>query len=122
MSPRPVDKELKRKQIMEAALELYKDKGFTETTVEEIAIRAGIGKGTVYGYFKSKEEVALSLIGNVFNRQSEEFRNFKFSSDDQEKAIRDFLQLAMGDVDEFSSVILIFFEITIPLKKARVWA
>ena len=52
-------KEDKRRRIVEAAFEIFAKKGYAETTVEEIAELAGVGKGTVYDYFRTKLEVLL---------------------------------------------------------------
>lgn len=45
----------KLKQIQQAAIQVFAEKGFAEATIAEIAETAGIGKGTIYEYFKSKE-------------------------------------------------------------------
>ena len=47
----------KRERILNAAEELFAEKGFSAATVEEVAKRAGIGKSTVYEYFSSKDEI-----------------------------------------------------------------
>lgn len=57
MSALIVDKEKKREDIILAALEVFAEKGFQRTTIKDIAERAGIGKGTVYEYFKDKDEI-----------------------------------------------------------------
>lgn len=43
--------------IVEAALKLFKEKGFSAVRIADIAREAGVGKGTVYEYFSSKEEL-----------------------------------------------------------------
>ena len=45
----------KREAILRAAVDIFCDKGFYDAKIEEIAERAGIGKGTIYEYFESKE-------------------------------------------------------------------
>ncbi len=55
-------KELREKQIKEAALRLFSEKGFHNTTITQIAEAADLGKGTIYWYWKSKEELAFSLV------------------------------------------------------------
>lgn len=47
----------KRQLILEAAFEVFSRKGFHGAKVDEIAEKAGIGKGTIYEYFKSKADV-----------------------------------------------------------------
>ena len=51
-----------RLKILEAAERLMWRYGFKKTTIDEIAQEAEVGKGTVYLYFSSKEEIALALI------------------------------------------------------------
>ncbi|WP_019229274.1 TetR/AcrR family transcriptional regulator [Sedimentibacter sp. B4] len=47
----------KRQDILNSAMELFKEKGFHNTRMEEIALKAGVGKGTLYEYFTSKQEI-----------------------------------------------------------------
>jgi len=49
-------------EVLDAAIELFMEKGFAATRVEEIARRAGLSKGTVYLYFPSKEAVLEGLV------------------------------------------------------------
>ncbi len=55
--PRSVNKEQKKKDILKAALKAYAKNGIQNTTVQDIADFAEIGKATIYLYFKSKEEI-----------------------------------------------------------------
>ena len=54
--------EVRREQILRAAVEVVNAKGFAATRMEDIAARAGVTKGTIYLYFESKEEVFKSLV------------------------------------------------------------
>lgn len=51
----------KHTAILDAAYELFGSRGFYETKMSEVAERAGIAKGTVYLYFKNKEELFLAV-------------------------------------------------------------
>ena len=62
MSPKIVDKEKRKKEIALATLEIFAEKGFEATSMSQIAKLAGIGKGTIYEYFESKEKLILSAI------------------------------------------------------------
>ena len=55
-------KERKRELILDTAFELILENGYANTKIIDIANKAGIGKGTVYEYFKSKEALILELI------------------------------------------------------------
>ena len=50
-----------RNAILAAAEELFSDKGFEGTTMQEVSEKAGLSKGAVYLYFKSKDELYLSV-------------------------------------------------------------
>jgi AcrR family transcriptional regulator len=51
-----------RKRIVTAALSLFQTKGFDETTTKAIARKAGIAEGTVFNYFRTKEDIALHFL------------------------------------------------------------
>ena len=52
--------------IMEAALELFASKGFSSTSISQIAKAAGISKGLMYNYFESKEQLLHEIIKSAF--------------------------------------------------------
>jgi AcrR family transcriptional regulator len=56
------NKEAIRKRIVTAALHLFQTKGFEATTTKAIARKAGIAEGTVFNYFKTKEDIALHFF------------------------------------------------------------
>ena len=66
MSPLIVDKAEKKRKILDAALGVFVDKGFSNVVINDIARSAGIGKGTVYEYFKSKEDLFSELLKYLF--------------------------------------------------------
>lgn len=53
--------EERRKEILEAALRLFARRGFTDTTVEDVANAVGVAKGTIYVYFDTKEHLLIAL-------------------------------------------------------------
>lgn len=55
-------KEKKRTDLLNSAYELFTTVGFARTTILNIALKAGVGKGTFYLYFDSKEDVRDTLI------------------------------------------------------------
>jgi AcrR family transcriptional regulator len=50
-----------REKILEAALALFRERGFGETTMREIAARAGVSTGLAYYYFESKDAIVLAF-------------------------------------------------------------
>lgn len=57
MSIREEKKQKTKQAIMDAAITLFSTNGFENTSIEELAKVAGVGKGTVYGYFQTKKEI-----------------------------------------------------------------
>jgi AcrR family transcriptional regulator len=55
-------KEARPDEILAAALESFAARGFAATRLEDVAARAGISKGTLYLYFKSKEELFEAVV------------------------------------------------------------
>lgn len=62
MTPRLVNKAEKTSNIARAALVLFSEKGYRATSVGQIARAAGIGKGTVYDYFETKEDIFIAAV------------------------------------------------------------
>src|SRR5215469_18933376 len=69
-----------RERLFRSALDLFAQKGFAETTVEDITDAADVGKGTFFNYFPTKEHV-LATFGDeriaVIQRAAEEARKTK---------------------------------------------
>lgn len=68
------EQEAKKQLILNAAYLLFKEKGFDSATVDEIAFRAEIGKGTVYSYFKSKDEIYMTIINSELDTLIEKLK------------------------------------------------
>ena len=51
----------RRTQILDAAVNLFSTRGYEETTVDEVAEKAGLSKGAIYWYFKSKLDILLAI-------------------------------------------------------------
>ncbi|MFA6234551.1 MAG: TetR/AcrR family transcriptional regulator [Bacteroidota bacterium] len=57
----------KRQEIINAAREVFAHRGFSAATLDEIAERAEFGKGTLYTYFQSKEELFDTVLADIFD-------------------------------------------------------
>jgi AcrR family transcriptional regulator len=58
-------KQKRRKRIIQAATKLFQNKGYTDTTIGDIADQAEVGVGTIYNYFSSKNEILLNLVADI---------------------------------------------------------
>ena len=84
-------KEVKKDKIIEKSMELFCEKGYRTTKVEEITKELGISKGNFYTYFNSKEEVlyeVLNIMKNERIRMMEEINTDKAPKE----VLRDFIE------------------------------
>jgi TetR/AcrR family transcriptional regulator len=85
-SKRERRKEARPGELLAAALDLFVEKGFAATRVEEVAQRAGVSKGTLFLYFSSKEELFKAVvrenISGRFAEWGEEMNTFEGSSEE----------------------------------------
>lgn len=61
-APRKRRKEARPSELLEAALDLFVEKGFAATRLEDVAARAGVSKGTLYLYFENKDALFKAVI------------------------------------------------------------
>jgi AcrR family transcriptional regulator len=74
---RAENKEKTRRAILRAALDLFERKGFYKTTTRSICQKAGIGEGTLFNYFRTKEDLALCFFDEELAGLTEWFRREK---------------------------------------------
>jgi AcrR family transcriptional regulator len=63
--------DFRREEIISAALKIFGNKGFAATRAEDIANQAGIGKGTIYLYFRSKEDIYVAAVQHAIDQINE---------------------------------------------------
>ena len=59
--------EQRREEVVEVATRVFAEKGYRATNITDIVVRAGIGRGTFYLYFDSKQDVFLGIIERYFS-------------------------------------------------------
>ncbi|MBU4443887.1 TetR/AcrR family transcriptional regulator [bacterium] len=115
MTPLPKD-EAKRKRIIAAAIEVFAHDGLSNGKIATIAEKAGIGKGTVYEYFGSKEDIFAAVFKDFFDQMMTGYTQLIDAPMDPVKKIElvfdysyDYLDLLMKD--KHGQDWLIFLEI-----------
>lgn len=74
---RPRSKEdVRREEIVDAALRLILDMGYNQVTLADIAARVGVSKGLISYYFPRKEDVFLAVLDQIVDRLSADFEGF----------------------------------------------
>jgi AcrR family transcriptional regulator len=66
--PNPQLKQQREGEILTAAALLFAEKGFADADLQELAQRLGVGKGTLYRYFPTKQELFLATVRNEVQR------------------------------------------------------
>lgn len=62
MAPRSVDRDAKKLQILQAAIDVFAQHGVDSARMADVAAAAGVGKGTLYEYFRSKDEIFVAAF------------------------------------------------------------
>ncbi|WML33711.1 TetR/AcrR family transcriptional regulator [Clostridium sp. OS1-26] len=97
MSPKISEesKTQKKSYIIGNAMKLFSQKGFVETSMEDIVKATGMSKGGIYNYFKSKEEIFLAIAEDRFNKRHRLIENFEKSTTSTEK-VKNYIQWILG--------------------------
>jgi AcrR family transcriptional regulator len=101
------ERERRRQQIIVAAKRVFSERGFSKATMEDIAREAELSPGTLYLYFKNKDELYASLslrILQYMNIRLEDVKKEKDSTPEQKIAS---IKEALYDVYQFDPLILI---------------
>ena len=77
--------------ILDSAERLLARFGYRKMTVEDIAVEAGIGKGTIYLHFNSKEELVLSHVDRLVDRLKNRLREIASSDEPASERVRSML-------------------------------
>ena len=111
----------KREKIIKVSLNLFMNKGFNETTIDEITKLANISKGSFYTYFKSKEDLLEKIIENLIENIEKRFYDItKNKTSDPTKILSDFFNLNISLANEFaSSILMILRDVSFAPKKIR---
>jgi len=80
MSPRPDVSDERKNQIINAAEGVFTKKGFSEARMDDIAEETGLSKGTLYLYFKSKDDIIIAILDRMFQREFRAFEEMDMSA------------------------------------------
>jgi AcrR family transcriptional regulator len=88
-----VIKEFRTAELLEAARRVFAGKGFHAATVEDIADAAGVAKGTVYLYYKSKQEIYWAALEHGIKELHKEIQVRLESEETPENKVRAFIEI-----------------------------
>lgn len=98
-----------RERLLQAALTCFANKGYHQTTTDEIVAESGLGKGTLYRYFQNKQDLFISLI-DWFMLEFDEEMSHAWTDD---MSAADKIRAMMMVFVEDSEQLIPFFKITV---------
>ena len=101
------ERERRRQQIIVAAKRVFSEKGFSKTTMEDIAREAELSPGTLYLYFKNKDELYASLSLRILQYMNIRLGDVKKEKDSNPEQKIASIKEALYDVYQFDPMILI---------------
>ena len=110
MSPRPDVSGERKDQIMNAAEEVFSQKGFSDARMDDIAEETGLSKGTLYLYYKSKNDLIIAILDRIFQREFRTFENLDLASMSATDAIWTFAETTSNDVKMMMHLLPITYE------------
>ncbi len=98
------DRQARRQRIQQAAREVFAEHGYAKTSIEKVARRASLSVGAIYLYFRSKEDLYISLLEETLYSFSTEFQRIASQSElppraQLESAWQSLMQWAGSDVE-----------------------
>ena len=90
----------KRERILKAAIKVFAKNGFYATRVSEIAKAAGVADGTIYLYFKNKDDVLITIFQDGLEQLLVILRDVAASDEPFDKRITRIIELQLGLLEE----------------------
>ncbi len=109
LSRRERERMARRQEILNAALELFSQKGYHNVSIHEVAEKAEFAIGTIYKFFKNKEDLYKALIMDQANRFNEAVTKAITEPEDEVEKLRNYVR-AKGEVFRSNiSVVRLYF-------------
>jgi len=89
----PEYKEKARRSIIEAAIQVFTEKGYHKTKMDDIAEKLGVSKGAIYQYFKSKEQLFFEVIKVFLKYRKDEVMSIILSDNPMRIASAEFIDM-----------------------------
>jgi AcrR family transcriptional regulator len=109
--PKIVDKDKRRSEIAHKAIEVLARKGFQSATIQDIADAAGLGKGTIYHYFKTKEEILMAVSGEIFLEMERSLGAALLRMDEPEERLAALIQESLNITEELEHLYIIYTDL-----------
>ena len=98
----------KRDAILRAAIDVFADRGYFNAQVADVARAAGVAAGTVYLYFRSKDDLLVSIFERSMRIALDEGRQVIDRTDDPRERLRQFARMHLGRLGRDRNLAIVF--------------
>jgi AcrR family transcriptional regulator len=110
MSPRPDVSDERKSQILNAAESVFTQKGFEQARMDDIADKTGLSKGTLYLYFKSKDDLIIAILDRMFQFEFRQFETLNLAEMNAMEAIWKITDVLAKDIVRLQRLIPIVYQ------------
>jgi TetR/AcrR family fatty acid metabolism transcriptional regulator len=110
MAPRPDVSEQRKDQILDAAVEVFSRLGFERARVEDVARESGLAKGTLYLYYRSKDELIGALLRRIFAWSMRDLKGVLAREGSASERLLDLSARMSREIKSLSILLPIWFE------------
>jgi AcrR family transcriptional regulator len=110
MSRRPDTSEIRRNQILDAATTVFVRQGFQHARMDDIVEESGLSKGTLYWYFKSKEDIINAILRRLFTGDLENLQSLLQAEGTASERLIQLTNHRVIGLKRMSSLVPIIFE------------
>jgi len=110
MSRHPDTSELRRNQILDAATQVFVRQGFQHARMDDIVEESGLSKGTLYWYFKSKEDIINAILRRLFTGELENLESLLEAEGTASERLIQLTNDRVNGLKQMSSLVPIIFE------------
>ncbi len=110
MPPRPDVSRERNEQILEAATQVFAEKGFYKARMDDIAAQAGLSKGALYLYFKSKDAIITALLDRLFRHEMRDLSALQRAEGSARERLLRFAEAIIADLHAWLRLIPVAYE------------
>lgn len=107
---RPDVSEERKEQILTAATAVFADRGFAHARMDDIAWEANLSKGTLYWYFKSKDDIIVAILHHLCDQEYAQLQTLLTAEGTVRQRLRQFAHHSSAELEQMANLLPMFFE------------
>ncbi|MEJ2157078.1 MAG: TetR/AcrR family transcriptional regulator [Desulfobacteraceae bacterium] len=94
--------------ILEAAVKVFAEQGFLQSTVAQVAKKAGVADGTIYLYFKNKDDILIQFYGYKTRQVFDQFRKAVDTGNNAEEKLRNLVHTHLEEFQKDINMAIVY--------------